>query len=727
MELTRRRLLSTGGFSAAAMATTPLLDLDRWLAALADAPAEVRPSTCNGCSSHCGMLVHLKGGRVWKVTGHPEHGRSLGRLCARAHGVVTWLYDPDRLAQPLKRDGTRFRPISWDHALDEIAERLKAILARHGPGALFWSHNPRADGVLYGTRFMHALGAPTIVTHNAACNTALIAGFGAVLGGVPEVDLARTRYLLLIGRNYAEGVRTSSSIAMGQALAAGAKVVVVDPRHSATAAIASEWIPIRPGTDLALVLALAHVLITEARYDAAFVREHTTGFEEFREVALAHTPEWAAVETGISAATIRRVARDLAGAKPHCAVDPSWKGAFGANYLNSTDTARAVACLNALLGNIGAEGGLVFYSGPRLGSPPAARWPAPPRPTVARADGAGVAGEFPLAPDQGVPQHLMRKAAQGKVKAGIVVHHNPIRNFPDPKHMEAGMGALDLLVVIDTHLTETARLAHYILPEPCFLEQEELIEGIPGERATIAMRTQVVPPRFAYTKPLPEIIEGLARRMGIERYFAVSLEELNRARLAPHGVTLEQFRRRGSMLVDPSTPFRYGMRRLGTPSGKVEFASERFARAGFNAVPTWVPPKVRPDLADPKAFRLIHGKQAFHSHTATANIPILLQITKDNGGERIWIHPRRAARLGISDGDLVRVTSPLAAQTVRARVTHRIHPEAAYLPAGYGRTSPYMRTGFGFGISPNDHTGADAEPISGHAMMHEVIVWIEKA
>lgn len=321
----------------------------------------------------------------------------------------------------------------------------------------------------------------------------------------------------------------------------------------------------------------------------------------------------------------------------------------------------------------------------------------------------------------------MRKALEGKVKAGIVLHHNPVRNFPDPRFMEAGMRALDLLVVIDTHLTETAMLAHYILPEPSFLEQEELIEGMPGERATVAMRTQVVPRRFTQTKPLPEIIEGLARRLGIERFFGASLEDLNRARLAPYGMTLEEFRRRGSMMVEPSTPFRYGMPRLGTPSGKVEFASERFARAGFSAVPTWVPPKVSPSLADPKAFRLIHGKQAYHSHTATANIPILLQITKDHAAERIWIHPRRAARLGIKDGDLVRVTSPLADQTVRAKVTHRIHPEAAYLPAGYGRTSPYMRTAVGFGINPNDFTAADAEPISGHAMMHEVIVWIEKA
>ncbi len=727
MELTRRRLLGTAGFSAAAVAGAPLVDMDRWLVALADAPADVRPSICNGCSSHCGMQVHVRGGRLWKVTGHPEHGRSLGRLCARAHGAVGWLYDPDRLAQPLKRDGTRFLPVSWDQALDEIGERLKVILAQHGPGALFWSHNPRADGVLYGTQFMHALGAPTIVTHNAACNTALTVGFGAVLGGVPEVDLANTKYLLLIGRNYAEGIRTSSSIALAQGLAAGARMVVVDPRHSATAAIASEWIPIRPGTDLALVLALANVLIAENRYDAQFVRDHTTGFEEFRQMVLAHTPEWAAVETGIPAATIRRTARDLAAARPHCAVDPSWKGAFGANYSNSTDTARAVACLNALLGNIGAKGGLVFYSGPRLGSPPASRWPAPPRPTVARSDGAGVAGEFPLAPSQGVPQHLVSKALQGKVKAGIVLHHNPVRNFPDPKHMEAGMRALDLLVVIDTHLTETAMVAHYVLPEPSFLEQEELIEGTPGERATVAMRTQVVPKRFTYTKPLPEIIEGLAKRLGIERFFAASLEEHNRARLAPHGVTLEQFRERGSTLVAPSTPFQYGMRRLGTASGKVEFASERFARFGFSAVPAWVAPKVSPNLADPRAFRLIHGKQGYHSHTATANIPVLLQITKDSGGERIWIHPRRAARLGIKDGDLVKVSSQMASQTVRARVTNRIHPEAAFLPAGYGRTSPHMRTAFGFGISPNDFTASDAEPISGHAMMHEVVIWIDKA
>ncbi|MFZ5815563.1 MAG: molybdopterin-containing oxidoreductase family protein [Bacillota bacterium] len=721
---TRRSLLRTGLVAGTVAAAAPLLDMTRWAEAASLAPTEVRPTMCNGCSSHCGMLVHVKNGRVWKAEGHPDHGQNKGKLCARAHAVLTQVYDPDRLTQPLKRVGDRFEPISYEQALDEIAEKLAAILKAHGPGAFFIGQNPRPLGAFYGVRFAHALGSPNTLTHNASCNTSLAAGYSAVFGATPGADLARSKYIVLMGRNPAEGIKTGYTSALAKAIASGAKVVVIDPRQSVSAGLATEWLPIRPGTDLALLLAIAHLLISEKLYDEAFVAEQTTGFDRLAEAVQPYTPAWAAGITGIDTGTITRLALELAAAKPSAVIDPSWKGGFGYNYANSTETARMVGIVNALLGNPGKPGGLTFSSGPALGSLDPELHPNPPKPKVARVDGAGVPGEFPLAPSQGLPHLLAQKAKEGKVKAGLIRHHNPVRNFPDPQHMSEGFSALELLVVVDPYLSETAMLAHCVLPEPSFLEREEIVEAYSGP--SVAMRTRVVEKVHPETRGFEEIITGLARRLGVDPYFNFTLDELNAARLAPLGITLDELRQKGAIKL-AAAPAAGGPLKFKTGSGKVEFASAKFEKAGFSAVPTWIPPKVAPSGLNPRQFRLIHGKQGYHTHSASLNNPYLLQITRDYDGERLWINAGRAAALGIADGDLVVVRSDRATGTVRAKVTERIHPEAVYLPAGYGSWSPYLSRARGVGLSFNDFVPFQTEPIAGHAMMMEVVVEVEKA
>jgi len=717
--INRRTFLKTTAATAALLTASPVLDKNSWAAAQSGTPVEIKPTLCNGCSSHCGMWVHTRNNRVWKATGMADHPRSRGKLCARAHGALTWQYDPNRLTVPLKREGNRFVPIGWDQALSEIAAKLKTILDTAGPGTVFYAHNPRETGVFYGQRFMHAIGAPTICTHNAACNTSLTAGFGFAFGSTPGVDTGNAKYILLIGRNYGEGIRTSAATSTMGAIAKGVKVVCVDPRQSATAAIATEWVPIRPGADLALVLAMCNVIITEKLYDEVFIKENTVGFDEFAAAVKEYTPQWAAPITDIPADTITRLARELAAAKPSCFVDPSWKGAFGTNYKNSTITAFAVGCLNGLLGNIGATGGLTFYPSPSFGSLDATKHPAPPRPTIPRADGAGVKGEWPLAPTgPGLPHYLAQKAKEGKVKAAFIRHHNPVRNFPDHRHMLDGFGSLELLVVFDTHLRETGMVAHYVLPETCFLEREEVVEGYPGRRQAVAMRTQVVPKLHPLTRNFDEIISDLAGRLGLGQYFNFTLEELNRARLKKLNISLEELRQKGAMQL-PDT--------IDSPKPKVNFSAAKLKENGFSPVPTWTAPAVQPDPAKPNQFRLIHGKQGYHSHTATIGIPHLNQISRDYQAERIWINAARAKALGIADGDWVVVTSSITRRKVRAKVTERLHPEAAYLPAGYGTFSPYQPEAKGYGISANDLVAYQLEPISGHAMMHEVVVEIRKA
>lgn len=724
--ISRRSFLKASAATGALIASSNSIDFNSWAEAQEKAQIEVKGSLCNGCASHCGMWVHVKNGRAWKVTGHEDHGRSRGKLCARAHGAMLWAYDPDRLTHPLKRVGEdQFEPISWDEAIQEISQKLLKVLDDYGPETVFYGHNPREHGVFYATRFMHSINAATIHTHNASCNTTLTTGYAATIGSTPGSDIGNSKYIIFIGRNYAEGIRTSQVANLSKALAGGAKVVCIDPRHNATAALADEWIPIRPGTDLALILAMCHVLITENLYNKEFIAENSIGFQEFAAAVVQYTPEWAAEITDIPADTIIRLARELASHQPNCVVDPSWKGGFGTNYINSTETARANACLNALVGNLGEPGGLSFSINAQFGSLDPEKHPAPPRPTTKRADGAGVKGEYPLAPGNGLPHYIAEKASKGLIKAGIIRNHNPARNFPDPQHMMEGYKSLDLLVVVETHFTETCMAATHILPEPSFLEREEIVESCGGGRPTVCIRNQVIAKIHPETKTFDEIIVMLAEKMGLAHYFNFTVEDVSRARLAPLSISLEEMREKGSIMLEDRAPT--GMPKLRTNSGKFEFYSEKFVENGFSGVPTWIPPKVMPEANNPSSFRLIHGKQGYHSHTATANIPHLLQITKDYGAERIWINSQRAAVLGIKDGDMVLVKNRMGEGKVRVKVTQRLHPDAVYLPAGYGNFSPHFKTATGFGINTNDFCEYQLEPINGHAMMMEAIVEVEKA
>ena len=721
MHITRRQFLKGAAAASALLATgcaTRAVDFESWAKRQAAARVELKPSFCNICSSHCGMWIHVKNGRAWKVTGHQVHSRSGGKLCARSHAGLAWIYDPGRVRTPLKRTGPdTFAPITWEQASDEIGAKLQATVAAGQSRGIFWGHNPRETGVFYGTRFMHALNSRTVVTHNAACNTAITCGFNNTLGRTPSSDLQRSNYLMLIGRNYGEGIRTSQTTQFAGALAReGAKVVCVDPRLSASAALADEWIPIRPGTDLAFVLAMCHVLIRENLYDREFIAQHAEGFDRFLETIDRYTPEWAAGITDIPAATTRRLARELAANKPSCFVDPSWKGAFGANYSNCTETVRAVAYINALLGNIGKPGGLSIGSSmsPGFGSLDAERHPVPPTPATPRLDGAGAGEEFPLAPiPQGLPHNIARRALAGEVRVGFIRHFNPVRNFPDYDHMKKGFESMDMLVVLETHMTETALCADYILPECSFAEREEVIEN---QGNSIAIRTVAVDKVYPDTKSLDEIIPLLAEKAGVGRYFNFTLEELNRARLAPLGITLEEMREQGTINVAMA------------PNSMlpVRFYNETFVRNGFNGVAGWSEPAAGFRVSGSQ-FRVLNVKQGYHSHTATANIPQLGQITLDYKTQRIWMNASRAAALGIANNDWIELSSRLGTARGQVMVTERIHTDAIALPGGYGNRTPYFELSAKIGgVNPNDLVPFQMEAISGHAMLQEVMVTVRR-
>lgn len=721
-----RRTFLKASATTAAVASAGTVGFSEWSEKniLAAEKAEIKkiPSTCNACSSKCGMIVTTKNGRLWKLDGHPDHPNSKGKLCARGHGYATVAYIPERIKEPLKRksDGS-FEAITWEQAYKEIGDKLNDIVKKYGPESVALTEDPRATGKFYSPRFINALGSPNYYTHHVVCSNARDTGFFHTVGvSSTSADIANAKFIMFIGRSYGDGIRPGSVQSLAKAKENGAHVVMVDPRLNNTTTFADQWLAIRPGTDLALVLAMANVLYTENLYDKAFIEKYTVGFEEFAKGLPEYTPQWAEKITGIPADTITQIARDMAAAKPKALIEQSWRGAFGCNYLNSTETGRAVALFNAMLGNYQQKGGSIFGSKPHLGELDPVKHPAPPKPESKK---AGL-DEYPLHYEpHGIASIVAKRANEGKMKAAIYYHSNAALGYGNPKYMEEALSKLELVVSIDIQMSETALLSHYVLPDVSYIERTELIEALSGKVPGIALRQATIEKVHPNTKPIDVIYKELAEAMGLGKYFNFTIDEANEAMLAPLGISYQEAKERGTIMLTEEEIKLGEMKELKTPSKKVEFYSEAYKAAGFNPVVRWQEPKVMPDN---NSFRLITGKQANHSHTQTANVPILMQITKDYNLERIWINPKRAKALGIKDGDLVEVESSEAKSKVRVKVTEKIHPEAIFVPSHYGITSKYLKTGKDVGFGYMEHVPFDIEPIGGHGMIQEVIVKVRK-
>jgi thiosulfate reductase/polysulfide reductase chain A len=724
-KLTRRRFLKVTGVAVGAFSLSHnLLDFARWARASQEAPVARIPTFCNGCGNRCSIFAFVKNERLWKIEGNPEANGNLGVVCPKGHGYLHDLYNPDRVRGPLKRVGDQFKPISWEQAYQEIAQKINLILMDAGPQSIFWVNYPQSNN-LYALRLMHALGSPHYFTHGSTCYTARNAGWVTTVGELPSNDLSHARYIMIIGRNPAGAIDLAQVKKIVEAKEEGAKIVVVDPRHSETAILADEWLPIKPGTDLALLLGMINVIVKEELYDRKFVAEKTIGFEQLQDEIVNYPPEWAQRVCEIPAKTIIRITREMARAKPKVLIHRGYHGAFGSQYLNSFQTARALAIANSLLGNINREGGIYFPKSAQLGELQPTH-PAPELPKVGKSDGTGVPGRYPLgAYGDGIAHAIPELALRGELKAGFVYHNNPLRTNPNPKRVIAGYKKLELLVVVDTVLSETASIAHYVLPESFYLERTEAVDTKhSGKRAQVSIQQQVVKPLFD-TRPGTQIIIELARHLGVGRYFNFNLNEANRLRLKPFGVTLEQLKKKGVLFVGEK--WREGFTQLETPSKKVEIYSKTLEKLGFPPIPRWEEPLVSPDPTDPRSFRLLHGKQSIHTHSMTANQPYLMAISRRYDLIRLWMNKERGKRLGLKDGDWVQVKSIIGEGRIRVRLTEGIHRSCVWLPSGYGIFSKHLKTAFDVGLSFNDFLPTYFDPTVGHAMSSEIVVQVSKA
>ncbi len=669
---------------------------------------------CEMCVWRCGVRAKVKEGRVVKLEGNPVHPHSLGFLCARGQSGLMNTYDPDRVLQPLVRVGQRgegkFREASWDEALDIVAQNMLEIKEKYGPEAMIFSSTHNLSQVQF-ENLLNAYGSPNYGTQRSLCFNAMIVANQMTYGmEEPDRSYGDLEYLILTGRNLMEAISTSETSILSHAIDRGLKVVYVDPRFTKTAAKSTDWCAIRPGTDLAFHLALLNVMIGEDRYDHDFVAKYTVGFEQLAEEVRPFTPEWAAPITDINADVMRRIAREFSDAAPHALAHNGWRTS---NFVNSFQTERAIACLNALAGNWGihlkpsaGEGG-----GP-LGAPPQ---PPYPRATAMRMD--GVPWKYPLVPFKlGVFQELrdaILTETPYKAHGWFISRQNPVQSLPDRSRTLEAMSKMDFIAVVDISLNDTAWFADVVLPEASYLERYDPL-NIVGDRAFL--RQPVIQPQ-GEAKSALWIYKELGQRLGLGDFFQyVDEEDYLRQQLAPLGVTLQEVRETGyaELPKAESSEIEYSW---NTPSGKVELYSDTLGRAGFAAVPTWQEPP-RPPAGK---FYMLTGKVGRHTQFATQNNQLLHKYEDE---PRLWMNPDTAAVLGVADNDLVKVTSDVGEINIELLVTQAIRPDCVYLAPGFGKLSKGLTTAFGVGASSSVLHETYTDPVSGGQALSQTFVTV---
>ena len=721
--LSRRDFLKLGAASFGAVVAGQMLPPHAVQAAQANGMLNpsgdgVISTMCEMCVWRCGVLAKVKEGRVVKLEGNPEHPHSRGKLCPRGQSGLMNTYDPDRVLKPLVRVGKRgegiFREASWEEALDIVATNMQTIKDKYGPEAMVFSSTHNLSQVQF-ENLLYAYGSPNYGTQRSLCFNAMIVANLMTYGMEEPARIYddNLQYILLTGRNLFEAISTSETADLSHAIDRGAKVVYLDPRFTKTAAKATEWLPIKPGNDLAFHLALLHVIIGENLYQKAFVDSYTIGFEQVKQEVGSYSPEWAEPLTGIPAETIRRVAREFAAAAPHALAHNGWRTS---NFVNSFQTQRAITILNALVGNWGvvlqAAGG--EESG-ALGKPPQ---PAYPRSAALRLD--GVPWKYPMVPLKlGVFQELRDNIVSGdpyEAHGWFIARQNPVMSLPDRSKTMAAFAKMDFIATVDIVLNDTAWFSDVILPEASYLERYDPLLPV-GDKAFL--RQPVIEPQ-GEAKSALWIYKQLGERLGLGDFFQYADEEdYLRQQLAPLGVSLEEVKAKGYAELPAEGEGEAGLA-WTTPSGKIELYSDTLAKVGFAGVPTWEEP---PQPVEGEFF-LLTGKVAQGTQFGTQNNQLLHKYADE---PRLWLNSRAAAALDLADGDWAEVSSAVGKVHSLVLVTEAIRPDCVYMTPGYGHISQGLTTAYGIGANDSVVHVTYTDPISGSQALSQTFVTVKKA
>ncbi len=725
----RRQFIRVGGYGAAGAAVAGGLTTD-WYGRYGNPTADpgtdgdrVVPSFCELCFWKCGILAHVKDGRVTKIKGNPKDPLSNGHLCPRGAGGTGLLYDPDRLRKPMIRRDVRgsqvFEDVSWDDALGVVAENFERIKAEHGAAALaLFSHG-------YGGSWMKhlfkAYGSPNIAAPSyAQCRGPREVGFdltfGAGVGSPENTDIRNARCLVLIGSHLGENMHNTQVQDFADAIRNKADIITVDPRYSVAASKSRWWLPIKPGTDTALLLAWMNVIIGEELYDRDYIERYAYGFEQLAEHVKAFTPEWAYPRTGIEPDVIRRTARAMGAARPATLVHP---GRHVTWYGDDTQRSRAIALLNALLGSWGRKGGFFVPSQVQL---PPYEYPGYLKPDAQAAD-RPAPSDYPLG-DQVLAPGVCDAAITGvrgdsAIKAWMVYGSNLPTTLPDPENTYKAIQELDFLVTVDVLPAEIVGWSDVVLPEATYLERCDELYNPWWREPYVAVRQEVVPPMYD-SKPGWWIARELGKRIGLPEFFPwKDSVEYAKTRLEAAGLDCEVMKEQGVIRGKPGPLYfeEGAVPEFYTDSGKIELYSPKLAALGFDPMPTYDHSK----LEEPPEgyYRLLFGRAPVHTFGRTTNNRLLSEVYREN---EVWVNRDVARRWGLEDGERVYLQNQdgkRSSFSAPVKVTGRIRPDAVYVVHGYGRRAPKLRFVHGKGIDDNELiTRYKVDPIMGGTGMN---------
>lgn len=711
-------------------------------------------SCCNMCGGQSGIKVKVVNGRAVKIEGlanpnnianistnYEKAVNELGafyndkdaaaRLCPKGNSGLRALYDPDRLKTPMVRIGERgsgkWKAISWDEAVIQVADNLQKIKDNYGAESLIWFSEDHSFTHIQQD-FCKLFGTPNYHNHANLCDVSRKASFKLVMGNErPLADFEDASYALVFGWNPLGAMKwTHLPGIWNRGRAKGAKMVIIDPIFSQTAAKADQWVPIRPGTDGAMALAIGHVLINKNLVNKAFIEEWCVGFDEYAKYVADKTPEWAEKVSSVPAKIIEQIATeigDTARAGKPVIID-SWSGP--GHHTNATLGGYAITIIPALIGMIDKKGTMMEPD--KKGSKhhhidmdlPSFKKP--------RVDGKGT--KYILGHDSGIYVETRDVVLNGKEstpgsgipKAGVFVFQNFVMSVPNTNKNIEFLKKLEYVVVNDTHMSETAELADIIIPGSIYLERYDfnshwvtwpvmglrkpvvrsVINGMTESEFIMALMKKMdmkdnhghSPANFTYDALYKDEYEPSdfpkKTNMDWEAYKKAALgmfgkteyEKFKKEVKMPDGGSIDEksglIKDKGGKAVGVKIGDKF-LKGFDTPSRKLELSSNFLKKNRYSGLPEYSEPEDKPTPEFP--LHLVNFKQAEHTHSRTFNNDYLMEMKPDNP---LLMNSATAVKLGLRDGDAVWIESAFAKAKGTLQVTERIHPEVVALQHGYG-------------------------------------------
>ncbi|HPT69474.1 MAG TPA: molybdopterin-dependent oxidoreductase [Syntrophomonas sp.] len=710
MDVSRRQFLKIGGGGVAtvigaSLIGNNLIDNNEPNTLAASAPEKViyKHGVCGICELSCAMKGKIENGRLVKLEGKSVDQHSRGSLCAKGNSGINMLYDPDRLKYPMVKtvpgrvagQDPKWKKVSWDDAINQASAAIKKAIDKYGPQSVIWIGHHK------GVDFLNAIGSPNDISHQSTCNNVRQLATQLVLGAGNYVpDFENSKYILCFG--WDQLGKAKNSFARGPMHAKnenGAKLVVFDPRLSTTAAKANEWIPIRPGTDLAVILAMLNVVISEGHINQEYVEQYVFGYEELAAEVKKYTPEWAAKLSDVPADTIRRIAREFSGGCP--ALIPIHKREAIQSHPGGFELVRACLALMAITGNIERKGAIMLPRVAALNNPRAAKTP-PAMKETRRVDGGHM---FPLSitkPNSGpglyqsVPDMIL--ADQPYPVKVAIIYGQSLQSMPNPQKWLKAFEKLDYIININVNPDEIATIADVVLPESCYLERAEISARLTNARYPQIAISEPMVKELHDTKDAEEIKYLIAKKLGLDKYMTPIGDKALDFKLKKYGVTYKQSLEKGAIISGPKEFVPKVLTELKTESGKIQLYSPKLKEMGYHPLPwfdeRWVLKSEKND-----EFHLVTTRPPTHRHAKTHNMKWLHEITPKGV---VYMNASRARKLGINDADMIEMTTSYGQGTAEVKLTEGIRPDTICFQHGFGQKSPLMKLAYQDGMNDGE-------------------------